>query len=99
MLPPRHELELDPTSRVRASARDASGGGSGATLRNPSLRDRGWAMKRTHSDLSRVQAAYSGDTSNRRAIDYILRQLADGPDGATPGPEELLEALESHPGA
>jgi hypothetical protein len=57
-------------------------------------------MRRTHSDFGRVREAYSGDTSNRRAIDHLLLQLADAPPGTLgPGPEELVEALESHPGA
>ena len=56
-------------------------------------------MGRTRSDCARVQAAYSGDTSIRRAIDHILLQLAKGLEGATPGPEEVLKILESHPGA
>lgn len=51
---------------------------------------------KNHSEFARVQAAYSGDTSTRRAIDQLLLQLADGPDGATPGPEEVFK---SHPGA
>lgn len=55
-------------------------------------------MKRTHSDYSRVQAAWAND-STRAAIQALLLQLADGRDGATPGPEELAEVLESHPGA
>ncbi|MCC6678266.1 MAG: hypothetical protein IT436_14085 [Phycisphaerales bacterium] len=56
-------------------------------------------MRRTHSDYSRVQAAWADD-STRAAIDTLLLQLADAPDGTTgPGPEELAEALESHPGA
>ncbi|MCC6676406.1 MAG: hypothetical protein IT436_04620 [Phycisphaerales bacterium] len=56
-------------------------------------------MKRSHSDFSRVQAAWADD-STRAAIEALLLQLADAPAGTTgPGPEELAEALESHPGA
>lgn len=39
-------------------------------------------MRRTHSDYSRVQAAWADD-STRAAIETLLLQLADAPPGTT----------------
>lgn len=55
---------------------------------------------RTHHDHARALRAFTGDDGPTKAATLaLLRQLPPDGSATCPGPEELLEALESRPGA